>query len=59
VKVEVAGKAFEVKVKVAKDTSGRVLSVKPEFEDAKKIASETGVPLREVIEKVKKRAKEL
>jgi len=59
VKVEVAGKAFEMKVKVAKDISGRVLSIKPEFEDVKKIASETGVPLREIIEKVKKRAKEL
>jgi len=56
VKVEVAGKAFEVKVKIAKDLSGRVINVKPEFEDAKRVASETGVPLREVIEKVKKQA---
>jgi len=33
-----------------------VIHVKPEFEDVKRVASDTGVPLREVIEKVKKRA---
>jgi pyridinium-3,5-bisthiocarboxylic acid mononucleotide nickel chelatase len=48
--VELDERAFSVSFKVSRDR-GRVLNVKPEYEDCKKIASEVGLPLRMVIKK--------
>jgi uncharacterized protein (TIGR00299 family) protein len=56
VEVKVAGEKFKVKVKIAKDLSGKIINVKPEFEDMKRIAIKKSSPLREVIDIVKKQA---
>lgn len=37
-----------VKVKVAKDKKGKIIRIKPEYEDAKRLADKTGKPLREI-----------
>ena len=47
-----------VKVKVAKDRKGKIIRIKPEYEDVKKIADKTGKPLREIVELVTMRARE-
>ncbi len=47
-----------VQVKVS-GTRSRVLTVTPEYEECKKIASQRGVPLRRVLEEVREKAKNL
>ena len=47
----------QVKVKVSKDMKGRIIRVKPEFDDVKRLADKTGKPLREIIEIVSSRAR--
>ncbi|MEM3573261.1 MAG: nickel pincer cofactor biosynthesis protein LarC [Nitrososphaeria archaeon] len=42
-----------VRIKVAKDSDGKIINFKPEYEDVKLIAEKTGKPLKEVIEIVK------
>ena len=54
-KVKIDDKTFEVRVKKAKDKTGKVFQAKPEYEDLKRIASETGKPLRKVREEVRKK----
>jgi len=48
-----------VKVKVAKDRSGKIIRIKPEYDDVKKLADKTGRPLREITELATMRAREL
>ena len=48
-----------VKVKISKDAKGRVIRVKPEFDDAKRLSDKTGKPLREIIELINSRAREV
>ncbi len=50
VSVQISGKAFEVRVKVARDSTGNIVRVKPEFDDIRKIAKEVGLPARRVEE---------
>ena len=50
VSVQISGKAFEVRVKVARDSIGNIVRVKPEFDDIRKIAKEVGLPARRVEE---------
>jgi hypothetical protein len=52
VEVDVAGKSFQVKVKVFRSLDGEIQGFKPEFEDLKKLAAETGIPLKKAIELV-------
>lgn len=47
VEVEIKGKKFEVTLKITKDLNGKILRLKPEFEDIKKIAKELNIPLSE------------
>lgn len=47
-----------VNVKVTRDSRGRTLHVKPEYEDIKRIANATNTPLREVSEIVMAKARE-
>jgi hypothetical protein len=47
-----------VNVKVTRDSRGRTLHVKPEYEDIKRIANATNTPLREVSEIVTAKARE-
>jgi uncharacterized protein (TIGR00299 family) protein len=51
VQVEICGKIFTAQVKVSR-MGGELLSVKPEYEDCRRIAEETDQPLRTVIKKV-------
>jgi uncharacterized protein (TIGR00299 family) protein len=51
VQVEISGHIYQPRVKVSR-MDGELLSVKPEYEDCKKIAEETDRPLRTVIKKV-------
>ncbi len=51
VPVEICGHIYSVPVKVSR-LDGELLSVKPEYEDCKRIADETDQPLRMVIKRV-------
>lgn len=51
VQVEFSGSIYQVPVKVSR-MDGELLSVKPEYEDCKRIADETNQPLRTIIKKV-------
>jgi len=51
VPVEICGRIYRPQVKVSR-MDGELLSVKPEYEDCKRIADETNQPLRMVIKKV-------
>jgi uncharacterized protein (TIGR00299 family) protein len=46
--VEIEGKRFEARIKIARDGSGNITRVKPEFEDVRRIASEIGLSARRV-----------
>ncbi|MCX8153161.1 MAG: nickel pincer cofactor biosynthesis protein LarC [Candidatus Bathyarchaeota archaeon] len=58
VKVRIDGVEETVKVKVARDRQGKIIRIKPEYEEVKKIA-EKGKSLREIIELVTLRVKEM
>ncbi|HEY49297.1 MAG TPA: nickel pincer cofactor biosynthesis protein LarC [Dehalococcoidia bacterium] len=45
-----------VNVKVARSTRGQIIQVKPEYDDVKKLADQTGKPLRELEDVVKQKA---
>ena len=49
--VEVAGKTFEVTYKIG-FVNGEIISSRIEFEDAKRIAIETKIPLKDIINKI-------
>jgi len=51
VQVEIGGQIFPAQVKVSR-MDGKLISAKPEYEDCKRIADETDLPLRMVIKKV-------
>jgi uncharacterized protein (TIGR00299 family) protein len=48
-----------VNVKVAKDSSGEIVQIKPEYNDVKRIADKNNKPLREITELVKMKAREV
>jgi hypothetical protein len=55
VTVKLGGETRELEVKVG-TIGGRVSSVKPEFEQARRWAEETGVPVREILRRVEEEA---
>ncbi len=55
--VTIGGTSRTVRVKVARAGNGRSIRVKPEYEDALRIAGETGLPLREVLEEISAEAR--
>jgi uncharacterized protein (TIGR00299 family) protein len=59
IKVEIAGKTFDVRVKFGRDGSGRILRVKPEFDDVNSIAQVLSIPAREISEIVIHEAKRI
>ncbi|MGB9915376.1 MAG: nickel pincer cofactor biosynthesis protein LarC [Candidatus Bathyarchaeales archaeon] len=59
VNVQVDGAREAVKVKVARDSQGKIIQIKPEYEEVKNLAEKTGKPLREIAELVTSRAKEI
>ena len=48
-----------MKVKVVKDSQGTIVHVKPEYEDVKRLAQKTHLPLREVAEAATAKAREI
>ncbi|EMA47133.1 nickel pincer cofactor biosynthesis protein LarC [Halobiforma nitratireducens] len=51
VDLEFGDETYAVTVKVATDTEGTVYDISTEYEDAKRVASSAGVPIRTVIER--------
>jgi uncharacterized protein (TIGR00299 family) protein len=52
VQVDINGKKFNVHVKIAKDTMGDTISIKPEFEDIKIIAVQLEMPFKRTMDLV-------
>ncbi len=52
VDVEIPGFRGRARVKIARDDDGRVVNIKPEYDDAKEIAKKTGLPIREVMREI-------
>jgi len=48
-----------VNVKVAKDSKGEIVQIKPEYDDVKRVADKTNKPLREIMDLVKIKAREV
>lgn len=48
IKVTIKNRKRSVTVKVARDISGRVVQVKPDYDEVKKLAESSGVPFREI-----------
>ena len=59
VKFEVEGQIYESAVKIARDSEGMLLNISAEFEDCKKIAKTTGIPVKEVMRKAEETARKL
>lgn len=47
-----------VRIKISKNSEGKIVRIKPEFEDLKRIAEKTNKPLRELLDLAVSRAKE-
>jgi uncharacterized protein (TIGR00299 family) protein len=56
VEIIIGGRKFRARVKVARER-GKLFEISAEYEDAKKIAERTGVPLREVISRIEEAAR--
>lgn len=52
IQVSIAGTMFNVRVKLARDRTGKIANIKPEFEDVSMIAKELSMPARKVAEAV-------
>jgi uncharacterized protein (TIGR00299 family) protein len=59
VKFEVEDQVYEAAVKIARDSEGILLNISAEFEDCKKIAKTSGVPVKEVMRKAVEAARRL
>lgn len=57
VKVRIEGVEKEVGVKIGRDAKGKLLNLAAEFEDAKRVAMELKMPLKEVIKLVEENAR--
>jgi uncharacterized protein (TIGR00299 family) protein len=57
VNVAINGKVFVVAVKIARDLRGVLLNISAEFEDCKKAARESGVPVKDVIRRAEEEAR--
>ena len=58
IEVEMGDIKEQVEVKVARDSSGEIIQLKPEYDQVKKLAERTAKPLREIMDIVKKKARE-
>ncbi len=59
VSMKIDGIDVQVNVKIARDTSGNIVQMKPEFEDVKRLAETVNKSLRETAELVKTKAREV
>lgn len=55
VSMEFSGRSYQVRIKVSR-MAGELVNAKPEYEDCKRIADETGLPLRLVIKRAEEAA---
>ncbi len=51
VDITIDSKTFSIDVKIGKDTTGSIYDISAEYDDAKAIAQETGLPIRTVMKK--------
>lgn len=58
VDIFISGAKENVRIKVAKDAQGKTIRVKPEYEDLKRLAEKTHLPLRELSEMAVSKARE-
>lgn len=58
VEVEIEGVKEHVNVKVSMNSAGRVIQVKPEYEDVKRLADKTGESLRGIMDRVTEKARQ-
>ncbi len=54
----VMGNKESVRVKISKDSGGKVIRIKPEYEDLKRLAEKTKMPLRELLDQAVAKAQE-
>ncbi len=59
VDLSVLGSKETVRVKVSKNAEGKIIRIKPEFEDLKHLAEKTGKPLRELMDLAVSRTQEV
>ncbi|MGB9928783.1 MAG: nickel pincer cofactor biosynthesis protein LarC [Methanosarcina sp.] len=59
IKIEIEGQVYQTAVKVARDSEDILLNISAEFEDCKKIAKESGIPVREVIKRAEEAARKI
>ncbi len=59
VDITVDNRMFSIAVKIARDMRGVLLSISAEFEDCKKTAQESGVPVRDVIRIAEEKARQI
>ncbi len=57
VEITINGRVFTIAVKIARDLRGVLLNISAEFEDCKKAAGLSGVPLKDVIRKAEEEAR--
>lgn len=57
VDIKINGKVFTIAVKIARDLRGVLLNISAEFEDCKKAAGLSGVPVKDVIRKAEEEAR--
>ena len=58
IEVEMEGVREPVNVKVSMNSEGRVIQIKPEYEDVKRLADKTGESLRGIMDRVIEKAKQ-
>lgn len=56
VEIKINGRVFTIAVKIARDLRGVLLNISAEFEDCKKAASSSGVPVKDVIRRAEEEA---
>jgi uncharacterized protein (DUF111 family) len=59
IQVKVAGRTFDVRVKFAKDKSGKIVRLKPEFDDIRSVAQAVSLPARAVSDIVLREAERI
>ena len=57
VEIQVAGRPYQVQVKVGCDKSGNVLSISAEFDDCRRIAQETGLHVKDLMRRAEETAR--
>jgi hypothetical protein len=59
IEIEIDGSREQVRVKVARDRKNKIVQLKPEYDDVKRIADRTSKPLRKLMEMVESKARKV